>query len=190
MVLPMAGILVVYAFKMPDIQRRWTGAEAALAAATSRTPLPAQTAAEQGRVADLNRQLADVQKQIDGENARWHELENTRKNDSLARIQTIEGVTALLNRHQLTLVDGSPAESTDAARLPKSLDRVVKLLSGKQGEFKPHVWRVRFVGHYADVMQALEELQDAQPLAIPIHLQMAEARLTTAVRGWTLYLWI
>ena len=96
----------------------------------------------------------------------------------------------MLNRHGLEMLDGSPAETSDTAKLPKSLEQVVKLLGDKQHEFKPQLWRVRFIGRYSDVLLALEELQEAEPLAIPIQLQMAEARLGTTTRSWTLYLWI
>lgn len=190
MVLPAIAIAALYALKVPDLQTRWAGAENALVTAQGRLPSPGQVAAENQKLADLNRQLAEVQKRTGEQEAQWRKLEEARKPDSLARMQTVESVTALLTRHRLSLVDGSLTEPGDAVRLPKSLEEIVKQLGEKKPELKPQLWRMRFIGRYSDVLSALEELSAAEPLAIPIHLQMAEARLTSASRSWTLYLWI
>ena len=85
MVLPAIAIAALYGLKVPTVQRTWTSAETALAAAKSRVPPTAQVSAELGRIAELNRQMADVQKQTGEEDSRWHELENSRKSDSFAQ---------------------------------------------------------------------------------------------------------
>ena len=71
-----------------------------------------------------------------------------------------------------------------------ALERVATLLKDKKPEVKSQLWRVRFDGRYEDVLAALEELNETEPLAIPVHLQMGEAKISTATHRWTLFLWI
>jgi hypothetical protein len=190
LVFPAILILGVYGLKLSGIRTRLTAATASLESAKKSVPAPAAVQAEQIRIADLNRQLADVEKQTADWDQQWHELQATRAVDSHARIEAIEGLTALLNRNRLDLQEGGPAEANESARLPKELDEVIKLLAEKKTEVRPQLWRVRFTGRYADVLDALEELQTAEPLAVPVHLQMTNASLETDQRSWTLYLWI
>jgi hypothetical protein len=189
-VMPAALILGIYSFKLPGFRDRMTAATASVAGAQKNLPVPAAVQAEQRRIADLNRQLGDVEKQTGEWEAQWRELQATRAVDSHARIEAIEGLTALLNRNRLELQEGGPAEANESARLPKELDEVIKLLAEKKTQVRPQLWRVRFTGRYTDVLDALEELQTAEPLAVPVHLQMTNASLETDQRSWTLYLWI
>jgi hypothetical protein len=190
LILPAALILGLYSFKLSGLRARHTGAEAALAEAQKTTPTPAQFQVERKRVADLNLELADVENQNRDWLDRWHKLQDDRSTDSTLRIEAIEDLTALLNHNRLTLIDEEPAEGTDAGKLPMALEHVAKLLKEKNSEVKTQLWRVRFDGRYEDVLHALEELSETEPLAIPVHLQMSEAKLSTDTRRWTLFLWI
>ncbi|HEY5313450.1 MAG TPA: hypothetical protein VIK18_13075 [Pirellulales bacterium] len=190
LVFPAILILGVYSFKLRGFRDRLTGARNSVAAAQKSLPAPVAVQTEQRRIGELNRQLADVEKQSGDWEQQWHELQASRGVDSRARIEAIEGLTALLNRNRLALQEGGPADKGESTRLPKELEEVVKLLAEKKTEVRPQLWRVRFIGRYADVLDALEELQTAEPLVVPVHLQMTNASLATDQRSWTLYLWI
>ena len=190
LILPAALILGLYSFKLSGLRTRHAGAEAARAAAQKTTPAPAQFQAERKRIAELNQELADVENQNRDWNVKWRKLQHDRSTDSTLRIEAIEDLTALLNHNRLTLIDEEPAEGNDAGKLPMALERVATLLKEKNPEVKTQLWRVRFDGRYEDVLRALEELSETEPLAIPVHLQMGEAKLSTETRHWTLYLWI
>ncbi len=138
----------------------------------------------------MNLELADIEKQNLEWAGRWRKLQDDRSTDSTLRIEAVEDLTALLNHNRLTLVDEEPAEGTEAGKLPMALERVATLLKEKNSEVKTQLWRVRFDGRYEDVLRALEELSETEPLAIPVHLQMGEAKLSTDTRRWTLFLWI
>ena len=190
LILPAALILGLYGFKLSGLRTRHTGAEAALAAAQKTTPTLAQFQVERKRVADLNAELADIENQNRDWLSRWRKLQDDRSTDSTLRIEAVEDLTALLNHNRLTLIDEEPAEGTNVGKLPAALEHVATLLKEKNPEIKPQLWRVRFDGRYEDVLRALEELSETEPLAIPVHLQMDEAKLSTETRHWTLYLWI
>jgi hypothetical protein len=52
------------------------------------------------------------------------------------------------------------------------------------------LWRVRFVGQYAQLVAALDRLAVEEPLLIPVHITMGEAPLDSHVRTWTLWVWM
>jgi chromosome segregation ATPase len=190
LVLPAAVILIMYSFKLSDLNTRHTSAQTSLAAAEQTKPTAEQFQVEHKQIADLNREMAEIENQNRDWQARWQKLQDDRSTDSTIRIEAIEDLTALLNRNHLDLIDEEPAEGNDGGKLPMALERVATLLKDKKPEVKSQLWRVRFDGRYEDVMRALEELNDTEPLAIPVHLQMGEAKISTATRRWTLYLWI
>jgi len=190
LLLPAMVIAGGYSLKLSGISARLTAATAALAAAEKSVPAPAAVQAQQQRLAELNQRLAEIELQTSEWERIWGEMRASRAGNSHARIETIEGLTEVLNRNDLELQEGGPAETSESARLPKELEELVKLLAEKQASTQPQLWRVRFIGRYGDVMDALEELQTEEPLAIPVHLQMTNASLTTDLRTWTLYLWI
>jgi hypothetical protein len=188
--LPAAVILIMYSFKLSGLNTRQGSAHAALASAQQSKPTLEQFQVEQKQIADLNREVAEIENQNRDWLARWQKLQNDRSTDSTIRIEAIEDLTALLNRNDLNLIDEEPAEGNDGGKLPMALERVATLLKDKKPEVKSQLWRIRFDGRYEDVQRALKELNDTQPLAIPVHLQMSEAKISTATRRWTLYLWI
>lgn len=190
LLMPAMVIAGGYSLKLSGISARLTSATTALAAAQKSVPAPAAVQAEQQQVAELNQQLAEIEVQTGEWERLWGEMRAARAGNSHARIETIEGLTEVLNRNELELQEGGPAETSESAKLPKELEDLVKLLAEKQTNTPPQLWRVRFIGRYGDVMDALEELQTEEPLAVPVHLQMTNASLTTDLRTWTLYLWI
>ena len=190
LVLPAALILGFYSFKLSGVRSRHAAAQAALVEAEKTTPKHAQFHAERKRIADLNQELAELAKQNRERDSQWRKLQEDRSSSSTVRIETIEDVTALLNRNGLKLLDEEPSEEADAGKLPISLERVATLLKKDNAEVKTQLWRVRFEGCYEDVLHAIEELNETEPLAIPVHLQMGDAKITTPTRSWTLFLWI
>jgi hypothetical protein len=190
LVLPAAVILGLYGFKLAGLRQRSTAAAAGLVAAQKARPTPAQLTAEHRRLAETSAQAAEIERKSAEWKVRWQKLQRSRGADSPLRIEAIEGITALLNHNRLQLIEGQPAETGDGARLPAALDRVATQLAEKNQRPKVQLWRLEFVGSYEDVVRALDEINDTQPLAIPVHLQMQEARLTTRLRHWTLFLWI
>jgi chromosome segregation ATPase len=190
LLLPAALILCGYSLKLSSLRTRHAGAQAALEETRKTTPQKAQFQAERKRIADLNAELAELANRNKDREAQWRKLQQDRSTNSTVRIEAIEEITALLNRNQLKLVDEEPAEGTDAGKLPASLEAVAALLKKNNPEVNTDLWRVRCVGRYEDVLHALEELNEVEPLAIPVHLQMGEAKHTTEIRSWTLFLWI
>jgi hypothetical protein len=190
LVLPAALILAFYSFKLSGLRTRQAGARASLEEARKTIPTQPQFQVERKRIADLNLELADVVNQNRDRESQWRKLQEDRSTNSTLRIETIEDVTALLNRNRLELTDEEPAEENNAVKLPLALERVATLLKKNNPEVNTQLWRVRFVGRYEDVLRALEELNETEPLAIPVYLQMGEAKLSTEVRSWTLLLWI
>ncbi|HEX4149908.1 MAG TPA: hypothetical protein VHY20_13010 [Pirellulales bacterium] len=192
--LPTILILVFYAYKLSDLNGRSKAAENGLAAAKKSQPVPAQVAAQQKQIAELNQQLADAEKKTKEQETAWQKLQTARSTGTTGRVEAIERLTTLLNENKLRLRDCEPADASGGngaqTKLPKELERVATLLAENRPELKPQLWRVRFSGSYVNVLLALESLRVSEPLAIPIHVQMGEAKLTTQERSWTLHLWI
>jgi hypothetical protein len=191
LILPAALIVSLYTFKLSGLRARHNGAEAAIADAQKTLPKPAQFQAERKKIGELNQELAALAGQNREQDALWRKLQEDRSSNSTLRIEAIEAITALLNRNRLHLLDEEPAEdTTNVRKLPATLDRVATLLKKNNPDVNTQLWRVRCVGRYEDVLHALEELNESEPLAIPVHLQMDEAKLSTETRSWTLFLWI
>ena len=190
LVLPAAVILGLYSFKLTGLRQRSTAAASALADAKKTRPTPEQLAVEHRRLAEVSAQAAEIETKSADWKARWQKLQHSRSADSPLRIEIIEAITALLNQNRLELIEGEPAETGDGAKLPAALDRVAAQLAENNQRPKAQLWRLEFTGRYEDVLRALDSINDTQPLAIPVHLQMEEAQLTTKLRHWTLFLWI
>ena len=85
------------------------------------TPAPVQFQAKHKRIADLNLELADIEKQNIDWAGRWKKLQDDRSTDSTLRIEAIEDLTALLNHNRLTLIDEEPAEGNDSRQAADGL---------------------------------------------------------------------
>lgn len=190
LVAPPLLIGLFYLWKLPQIQGNLAATERALETARKAQPSPAQAAAARTALAQANREMATLDEATRASQQQWADLQLERSNDSQARIRAIEGLTLLLKRNQLQLIDAAPDEGAEAKKLPPALEQVAKALVTNQANSTVQLWNVQFVGRYEDLVRALEALAEEEPFAIPVHLKMEEAKLGTEVRRWTLVLWI
>ena len=79
---------------------------------------PEQFQVEHRQIADLNREMAEIENQNKDWLARWQKLQDDRSTDSTIRIEAIEDLTALLNRNHLDLIDESRPKGTTVASFP------------------------------------------------------------------------
>ncbi|HWA98384.1 MAG TPA: hypothetical protein VG713_07825 [Pirellulales bacterium] len=161
-----------------------------LATAQATEPKPADFAIVQTKIAASKRELESVQKDHQEWLARWQSLQQERSTDSTSRVANIEVVTQLVDRFGLQLVGDSPSATATPQSLPPALDEAAKRLSKNAGSVKPQFWSLQFRGRYANVMEALAELPNECPLAIPVQLTMDGPGDESGIRDWTLVLWL
>lgn len=158
--------------------------------------------------------LAELQKEADDLKAattmlmeRRKELANVGSISPVMRTQALRKLSGMLWERGLFPFEESSLQG-EATRLSPSFDGVLKTLAGPPAgtvvnPFSPppvassasaggeqRVWRIRFYGRYADVLETLEALRDSDSPIIPISLTMSESRTETQWRSWTLLLWI
>jgi hypothetical protein len=194
LVAPVAVILAGYAswfnlFERAKLQAILSAHEAAVAG----EPKPFELRSETARNAALARDVARWVKQKQELEARA-DAALGQAVDPQWRIQAGGQLTALFSAHGLQVLHEEPAVTRTESKLPRSLAmalaRLGKGRSRKTSE-STQVRRLQLVGRYVDLMEAVEELAQADnPPGVPIRLAMAEADADADVRSWTLWVWM
>jgi len=146
--------------------------------------------AAQDNVDVARAKLEEIKKEKAGLDARWAKLGLLHEREAHDRNHAIKEVTRMLRDRGLHSIDESSADD-DGSDLPPSFQSVLAQLNdGKPPAASRRMLKIRVVGRYADVLEALESLRDSGSPAIPIGISMSEIRPDTAYRSWTLLLWI
>ena len=99
--------------------------------------------------------------------------------DPQRRIQAGGQLTELFSGHGLQVLHEEPAVKGDETKLPRSLAGAIDRLDkdrGRKTQETAQVRRLQLLGRYVDLMEAVEELAQADnPPGVPIRLTMAEA---------------
>jgi hypothetical protein len=179
--------------------KQLTAARSELTTAVAAEPKDIDFTMANHRQADVKQELDSIKQERAEWSYRWQTVKLDRSPHSTERVATIEHITELFDRFGLTLVSESPgADGNVSARLSPTLEEVTKRLArppaGSKGvassPVKPQLWKVRFEGSYAAVVEALATLTDECKLAVPVRLTMDQAKGVSKVRSWTLLLWL
>lgn len=165
-------------------------AQKELVAARASTVLPAQIDAERETQIKLSAETMSHKDQQKRFEQRLVELAN-QVGKGASRAEKVERLSRILKRHGLAMVEESPEDdSSGSTKLPPSLSKVNKRITAKGENEQVRLWRVHFVGPYADALAALQEVAEIDSLGVPLSLEMRETDATTRVRSWTLLIWI
>lgn len=137
--------------------------------------------------AEKNAEKVAVQKEKDALDARWLQLTTFSAGSPAQRASALRQLTRMLWDRGLYPFEESPA--VGSGQLPASFDDVLKRLTAAGNTAQPRLWQIRFYGRYADVVDTLTSLGDADLTLVPVGLTMSEANPDTAWRVWTLLLW-
>ncbi len=114
--------------------------------------------------------------------------------DPQRRIQAGGQLTELFSGHGLLVLHEEPAVKGNETKLPRSLAGAINRLDkdrGRKTRETTQVRRLQLLGRYVDLMEAVEELAQADnPPGVPIRLAMAEADADAEGRSWTLWVWM
>jgi hypothetical protein len=194
LVAPVAVILAGYAswfnlFERAKLQAIVSAHEAAVAGAPKPFELPNEMACN----AALTREVARCAKQKQELEARADAVLGQYV-DSQRQIQAGQQLTDLFSRHGLEVLHEELAFKVDQIKLPRSLKGAIERLGrdrGRKGRENTQVRRLRLVGRYIDLMDAIQELAQADnPPGTPISLKMDEADADAEARSWTLWVWL
>ncbi len=188
---PLAIVLAGYAWWYNIFQRPKSRAvELAYQAAVSAQPTPIAFRKEQDRKKDLDREVAELQKQkteLDAQAA----VAAGREVDSRRRIENEKRLGGLLRSHGLQIVEEGLAGNAGQAKLPASVTEALGRFGKSSAQSTAQVRRLRFAGKFIDVLAAIRELAAMEtPPGVPISLSMAEADTQEPQRVWTLLVWI
>jgi hypothetical protein len=141
----------------------------------------------QEKVDEANAKLAQVKKQKSELEARWRKLGSVHNREAHDRNHAVKEVSRMLRDRGLHSIDESMADD----ELPPSFQSVLTQLNGDQPpQSSRRLLKIRVVGRYAEVLEALESLRDSGSPVIPISLSMSDIRPDTPYRSWILLLWI
>jgi hypothetical protein len=145
---------------------------------------------ERLKMDDLEAKKEVVQKEKAVLDARWAALGSVRQSEPAARAFALQKLSKMLWDRGLYPFEESAAPD-GSADLPPSFQEVLTKLAGdKPTTGGQRLWKIRFYGRYADVLETLESLRDSGSSVIPVSLSMSESRAETSWRSWTLLLWI
>lgn len=137
---------------------------------------------------DLARaKLEEVKKEKSELVSRWTKLGSVHSREAHDRNHAVKEVSRMLRDRGLHSIDESMADD----ELPPSFQSVLTQLNGDQPpQSSRRLLKIRVVGRYAEVLEALESLRDSGSPVIPISLSMSDIRPDTPYRSWILLLWI
>lgn len=131
--------------------------------------------------------LEDVKKEKADLDARWKQLSSVHEREAHDRNHTVKEVLRVLRERGLHSIEQSVADD----ELPPSFQSVLtQLNNGQPLQSSRRLLKVRVVGRYADVLEALESLRDSGSPVIPIGISMSEVPPDTSYRSWIMLLWI
>lgn len=165
-------------------------ARAGLASARASAVSYMDVLAEQEKIADVRSQLDEIKKEKTQLDARWSRLGSMHEREAGTRIDSVRTLSKMLWDCGLHSFEESIADD-GLGELPPSFQGALRRLKGDSAPVATHrLWKIRFIGRYADVMEALESLRDSGSPIIPVSISMSETRADTQYRSWTLLLWI
>lgn len=153
----------------------------------------------------LQKELERIETQQQEYLKRWQTLRGEKTVALEHQTDAMEHLTQMLKQNQLTILETGPASED---KLPPSLKAVTKQLSQEspiateakksrtgrasstQTPTSVQLWQVRFIGTYLQVVSVLEALAERDSEAIPVALDMEEARPGTNLRVWTIFVWL
>lgn len=206
MLLPAILIGVGY-FLFFSEQKTLDEARAGLEAAKSSAVGPEAVGLQRMKLAAMQKESSDLKAATTLLMERRKELASVGSISPIMRTQALRKLSGMLWERGLFPFEESSLQG-ESTRLSPSFDGVLKTLAGPPAgttvnPFAPQpptnsnaaageqrVWRIRFYGRYADVLETLEALRDSDSPIIPISLTMSESRTETQWRSWTLLLWI
>lgn len=176
------GYVLVYA-RDKELETARAGLEAARKSAVLYTDvIDAQDKVDAARAKldGLKKEKADLE-------ARWKKLGSVNDRAAHDRNHTVKEVSRMLRDCGLHKIDESVADD----ELPPSFQSVLTQLNGGQlPQGSRRLLKVRVLGRYAEVLEALELLRDSGSPVIPIGITMSDIRPDTPYRSWILLLWI
>ncbi len=206
MLLPAILVGVGY-FLFFNEQKSLDEARAGLQAAQIAAVGPEAVGLQRMKLAELQKEDGELKAATTMLMERRKELASVGSISPVMRTQALRKLSGMLWERGLFPFEESSLQG-ESTRLSPSFDGVLKTLAGPPAgtavnPFSPppvassnniggeqRVWRIRFYGRYADVLETLEALRDSDSPIIPISLTMSESRTETQWRSWTLLLWI
>jgi len=189
LLMPALLVVIIYSWfwfrpLMASLGARERDAEKAARGAVSHEAV--HTAAQQRD--QLQADVKDLKSKLDS-----HAAENSaavRLGSRLPSTDAALELTRLFKANQLIIETAEVADRVAAEGVvPSPLTATVEKLRSKPEFREPVLYRVRFLGRYSDVLALLKQLNE-QAVALPLHLQMEEARPETSWRYWTLFAWL
>lgn len=190
LVFPALLLFVMYVYTWnSSLQREIRAKRDQVDKAVASAPRPSEVAMEQVRVRKLQ---AEVEEWDRRRGAAQAELDRLAARCGSLREQgeAIGALNAVFEEHRLHVEEEGPAVAGQAEQaVPGSLRAALERLKKSPQYRPPQLFRVKFVGRYADVARALRRVVDDE-LAFPVQVQMDESNPSTEYRVWTLHVWI
>lgn len=181
--LPSLIVLAIYVnwFGSP-LQKEVQRANGELRGLQSKVSSPVVLVQKSAKLNQVNNDAKLLQEQFTELERDWKTLAGM---DGSHRSAKIEELAELLKSHGLNVIEQT-LETGKEGTVPGALEAVVK----RMGDRKPQVWRFRVRGTYASLFGALTQLTNGEPAVTPLGLTMKDAPLHTAIREWSLVVWI
>lgn len=162
----------------------------ALAAARPTAASAIDVATERMKLEAVQEKAEEIKKEKAVFDDRWKALGSVRQSEPAARAFALQKLSKMLwDRGLYPFEESAATEGT--SEIPPSFQEVLtRLNADKPASGAQRLWRIRFYGRYADVLETLESLRDSGSSVIPVGLSMSESRTETSWRSWTLLLWI
>ncbi|MCE9608292.1 MAG: hypothetical protein K8U03_25685 [Planctomycetia bacterium] len=150
---------------------------------------PMDVVAEKLKLENSQEKLDGVKKEKTEWDARWKSLGAMQITEPQLRTNALRQISKMLWDRGLYPFEESAA--TNSGDLPPSFQEALNRLNkDNTSPGTTRLWKIRFYGRYADVLETLESLRDSGSSVIPVALSMSETSSETAWRSWTLLLWI
>jgi hypothetical protein len=142
------------------------------------------------RLADLSREIQVAEAEQRRAHGAWLAATGLCP-EHLRRNERIEQLTSVLQRCNLRLIEDGEVDLSRDLKITPTLEFLAKQMSETTGPRKPQLRRLRLAGRYLDLLAALDDLAGrSDVLAIPVSVALKEGVPGTAVREWTLLVWI
>jgi len=191
LVFPALLLLIAYVYTWnSSLQREIKAKRGQVDKVRAAAPSLADVAMEQAKVRKLQAEVKEWERRAGAAQADL---------DSLAaccgslqdRSAAVGALNEVFREHRLHIEEEGAASGGNADQqvvsgpLRAALDR----LKQSRRYRPPQLFKIKFVGRYADVALALRTVVD-DGLAFPVQIQMDESNLDTEYRVWTLHVWI
>lgn len=156
---------------------------------------PPEIQVAQWKLESLEEKRDEVKKEKTELEKRWAALDKGQQSDLSHRSGALLKLTQMLWDRGLHTFEESAASEIGSEMPPSFQDALTKLKGDRAAASSSsgapqRLWKIRFYGRYADVLEALESLRDSGSPAIPVGLSMSESNPETDWRSWTLLIWI